>query len=558
MKMAWRLIKMARQHWGVLSVAALALIGAAVMGLVTPGIVQKLTALLESNAATGGELASLCLILVGAYALRMVCRFGAMYLSHLGAWSFVADLTFQIYDKLQTLSQRYFSDKQTGELLSRTVNDSRQIEVLVAHALPDLVSSLLIVLGVAVMLFIINPVLTLLTLLPVPLILFVFTRFSRKVAPLFRVNQVVWGEINGVLQDNLSGMKEIQAFGKEGWEHDKLDAYRRKYAQVNIRANKANGLFHPSVEFLTSLGTVVVVGLGGYMAMGGAMDISEVVGFLMYLSLFYQPLTTLARLVEDVQVSFAGAVRVFEILDAQSEIVEKPGAIELGHTDGSVEFRHVSFQARPGEMIALVGPTGVGKTTIVSLMERFYDVEKGAITIGGYDVRDVTLSSLRRQMSLVLQDVFLFNGTIAENIAYGVNRATREEIVAAAKAACADEFIMAMPEGYDTVVGERGTRLSGGQKQRLAIARAILRDAPILVLDEATSAVDNRTEREIQRAIEGLAGTRTMIVIAHRLTTIQRADQILVLDKGRVVERGTHAELLAQGGIYQKMAQGLE
>ena len=524
MKMAWRLIKMAREHWGVLIVAALALIGAAVMGLVTPGIVQKLTALLESDAVTVGELATLCLILVGAYALRMVCRFGAMYLSHLGAWSFVADLTFQIYDKLQTLSQRYFSDKQTGELMSRMVNDTRQIEMLVAHALPDLVSSLLV------------------------------------------------GEINGALQHNLSGMKEIQAFGKEGWEHDKLDAYRRKYAQVNIRANKANGLFHPSVEFLTSLGTVVVVGLGGYMAMGGALGISEVVGFLMYLSLFYQPLTTLARLVEDVQVSFAGAVRVFEILDAQSEIVEKPGAIEIGRTDGSVEFRHVSFaydprepvlddvsfQARPGEMIALVGPTGVGKTTIVSLMERFYDVEKGAITIGGYDVRDVTLSSLRKQMSLVLQDVFLFNGTIAENIAYGVNRASREEIVAAAKAACADEFIMAMPEGYDTVVCERGTRLSGGQKQRLAIARAILRDAPILVLDEATSAVDNRTEREIQRAIEGLAGTRTMIVIAHRLTTIQRADQILVLEEGRVVERGTHEELLRRGGAYEKMVNALE
>ena len=244
----------------------------------------------------------------------------------------------------------------------------------------------------------------------------------------------------------------------------------------------------------------------------------------------------------------------------------------MGRTDGSVEFRHVSFaydprepvlddvsfQARPGEMIALVGPTGVGKTTIVSLMERFYDVEKGAITIGGYDVRDVTLFSLRKQMSLVLQDVFLFNGTIAENIAYGVNRASREEIVAAAKAACADEFIMAMPEGYDTVVGERGTRLSGGQKQRLAIARAILRDAPILVLDEATSAVDNRTEREIQRAIEGLAGTRTMIVIAHRLTTIQRADQILVLEEGRVVERGTHEELLRRGGAYEKMVNALE
>ena len=511
---------------------------------------------------------------MGAYALRMVCRFGAMYLSHLGAWSFVADLTFQIYDKLQTLSQRYFSDKQTGELMSRMVNDTRQIEMLVAHALPDLVSSLLVVLGVTVMLFVINPLLALLTLLPVPLILFVSTRFSRKVAPLFRINQVVLGEINGALQDDLSGMKEIQAFGKEGWEHDKLDAYRRKYAQVNIRANKANGLFHPSVEFLTSLGTVVVVGLGGYMAMGGALGISEVVGFLMYLSLFYQPLTTLARLVEDVQVSFAGAVRVFEILDAQSEIVEKPGAIEIGRTDGSVEFRHVSFaydprepvlddvsfQARPGEMIALVGPTGVGKTTIVSLMERFYDVEKGAITIGGYDVRDVTLSSLRKQMSLVLQDVFLFNGTIAENIAYGVNRASREEIVAAAKAACADEFIMAMPEGYDTVVGERGTRpFRRAEAAAGHCARHFARRAhPGARRGDFGGGQPHRAGNPARHRA-GLAGTAhhdRHRAPAHHHSA--RGSRFWCWKKAAWSSAARTEELLRRGGAYEKMVNALE
>ena len=556
---------MAKPWWGELVVTVISLLAASLLSLVTPEAIRKLTALLGTPGdATTALILKYCTILVGAYLLRALCRFLSMWQAHVAAWNFVGYLTSLCYDKLQSLSMRYYYDKQTGEIMSRMINDTRQLEVLIAHSLPDMATNVIVVLGVAVMIFRINPLLALYTLIPVPFILLLSRLFTTKVAPLFKINQEVLAGLNGHTQDNLSGMKEIQAFGKEGKESLGMKDYCRHYSFVNIRANFYNAMYHPAVEFITSIGTVIVMGAGGYFVMRGRMSTADIVGFFMYLSLFYSPLSALARLAEDIQVSRACGNRVLELLDTESEIKEDDDAKDIPTCSGDVRFDNVvfgysgdskvldgiSFDVKPGKMLALVGATGVGKTTIVSLLERFYDPQSGKITIDGHDIRHATLSSLRKNISIVLQDVFLFNGTVYENIAYGAENATEEEVYAAAKTACADEFIREMPDGYMTKIGERGVRLSGGQKQRIAIARAVLRKTPILVLDEATSAVDNETEAQIQKAIENLSGSHTLIVIAHRLTTIMKADDIIVLRDGKIAEEGTHDELMKKGGIY--------
>ncbi len=556
---------MAKPWWGELIVTVISLLAASLLSLVTPEAIRKLTALLGTPGdATTALILKYCTILVGAYLLRALCRFLSMWQAHVAAWNFVGYLTSLCYDKLQSLSMRYYSDKQTGEIMSRMINDTRQLEVLIAHSLPDMATNVIVVAGVAVMIFRINPLLALYTLIPVPFILLLSRLFTTKVAPLFKINQEVLAGLNGHTQDNLSGMKEIQAFGKEGKESLGMKDYCRHYSFVNIRANFYNAMYHPAVEFITSIGTVIVMGAGGYFVMRGRMSTADIVGFFMYLSLFYSPLSALARLAEDIQVSRACGNRVLELLDTESEIKEDDDAKDIPTCSGDVRFDNVvfgysgdskvldgiSFDVKPGKMLALVGATGVGKTTIVSLLERFYDPQSGKITIDGHDIRHATLSSLRKNISIVLQDVFLFNGTVYENIAYGAENATEEEVYAAAKTACADEFIREMPDGYMTKIGERGVRLSGGQKQRIAIARAVLRKTPILVLDEATSAVDNETEAQIQKAIENLSGSHTLIVIAHRLTTIMKADDIIVLRDGKIAEEGTHDELMKKGGIY--------
>ena len=567
MDLTKQLIFMARKYWHTIGMASLGIIGAALLTLITPAVVRNLTQKLTDGEATPSVLLTYSATLVGAYLLRAGCRWVALAVSHKAAWRFVGELTAKVYEKLQKLSMKFYQDKQTGQLMSRMINDTRQTEVLIAHALPDLISSLVVIIGVAILIFTINPMLAAITLIPVPIVFWAGTFFSKKVAPLFRINQMVLGELNAVSQDNLSGIKEIQAFGQEQREYEKMLALCGHYADVNIRANYANAVFHPGIEMLTSMGTVIVVGIGGYLATRGSMSVPDVVGFLMYLSIFYQPLAVLSRLFEDVQVSYAGAVRIFEILDADSDVKEKPDALSLGQCAGKISFEHVSFYynkeepvlsdisftANAGDMIAIVGPTGVGKTTIVSLIERFYDPQCGSVKIDDKDIKELTLESLRNQISMVLQDIFLFNGTIAQNIAYGAKDATQAQIEEAAKTACADDFIRSMPNGYETIIGERGIRLSGGQKQRLSIARAVLRNTPILILDEATSSVDMETELQIQRAIENLAGSRTVIVIAHRLSTIVRANQILVLDQGSIIERGSFDEIMAQDGTFSRL-----
>lgn len=615
MKLVKRLLAMASNHLGTMLFAALGIVGAALLNLVTPALMRRFTASISDvDTLTKKALWVYAGALLIAYIVRAVCRGITLGVAHIAAWEFVAELTLKVYDKYEQLSMRYFQDKQTGDLMSRMINDTRQLEVLIAHSIPDLSGNLLIVAGVAVMMFTINVRLALITLIPVPFIVFFGWLYSKKVAPMFRINSRVYGELNGVTQDNLTGMKEIQAFGCEESEHVKMRENCRYYAKVNIRANLANAVFTPGIELATSVGTIIVVLFGGMLVLNGQMAVPDIVGFIMYLSLFYSPLAVLARLFEDLQVAAASCQRIFDVLDSEPEIKEKEKTADIPTGAGRIDFENVtfhynpaeplldniSFTAKPGEMIALVGPTGVGKTTIVSLIERFYDPISGSVKVGGVDIKDASLASLRSNISMVLQDVFLFNGTIAENIAYGLsgvegdefrklitkrgaldvsgvsdklsnvirpNPATdkitsssvvkldMEKIREAAKIAHADEFITAMPNGYDTMIGERGVRLSGGQKQRIAIARAVLRQTPILILDEATSAVDNETEAEIQAAIENLAGSRTIIVIAHRLSTVMRADNILVLEDGKIVESGKHEELLEKGGLYSKLCK---
>lgn len=568
MKIVRRILSMAKKYWGLLIAACIGVLGSSVLNMALPLVTRRLTSMVGSE--SGIEMSSvtqLSVLLTGAYILRAIFRICAAYLSHKAAWQFVPDLCYSVYDKLQKLSMRYYADKQTGQLVTRCVNDTRQIETLIAHAVPDIVSNVLMIILVTVALFSINSLLAALTLIPVPFIVFLSTQFVKKVTPIMKRCLAVVGDLQATLVDNISGMKEIQSFCQERREAKKIRELNDIYSKENIRFNLVVGFLSPSLEFCTAFGTVIVIAVGGFLAVHNKMTTSDIIGFILYLSLFYTPIAALAQTTESIQNAIAGAGRAMEVLDAETEINEAPDAEELGECDGSMEFENVSFhyiegspvlhnvtfRAEPGQMIALVGPTGVGKTTLVSLIERFYDPVSGVIRVGGKDTKRLTLKSLRAQISMVLQDVFLFNGTIAENIAYGIDNATREEIINAAKTACADSFISAMPNGYDTVVGERGVRLSGGQKQRISIARAVLRNTLILILDEATASVDVETEAEIQKAVSSLTDNRTIIVIAHRLSTVQKADQILVLEKGEVVERGKHDELVGAGGLYQRL-----
>ena len=543
------------------------------LDLTGPLIVRRLITSVQegiSNAAGLALAGRLAVLLLTIYIARAGLQFVSSYQGHVAGWGVVADSRRHVYEHVQRLTLRFYEDQQTGQLMSRVINDTNLFEALIAHAIPGVMVNVLTLFGVSAVLVTINWQLMLLTLIPVPLIVLAMRSFGKYVRPAFRERQKELAELNASINDNLSGIREIKAFTREEAEAGRIGKHIDRYRDSLLHALRLMATFNPLVEFSSSLGYIVVVFFGGVLAFRHTLSVGDLVAFFLYLNMFYQPVRALTGIWEQIQEALAGADRVAELLAEDPEVAERPGAVPLeGKAQGALALRDVSFQytaddtvlehidlgVPAGAVVALVGPTGVGKTTLASLIPRFYDVCSGSITIDGRDIRDVTLASLRRQMSIVLQDVFLFHGTVRNNILFGRPDATEAEMIEAAKIANAHEFIIALPNGYDTLIGERGVKLSGGQKQRLSIARAVLKDAPILILDEATSSVDTETELLIQQALERLAVGRTTLIIAHRLSTIRNADLIVVLAGKVIAEMGTHEQLMAKGGLYRHLCE---
>ncbi|MGC9359550.1 MAG: ABC transporter ATP-binding protein [Anaerolineae bacterium] len=472
-----------------------------------------------------------------------------------------------LFQHLQTLSLRFFDRQPHGELMSRLTNDIDAINRVISQEITQLISGLLTLVGILVMMFVLNVWMALASMIVLPLMTLFVGVVGKRTRGGFRALQEQLGTLNGQLEEVYSGQRVIIAFGQQGSTFDRFQRANEDVRETGIRAMSYASLVPPLMGIFSNANIAVLVGIGGWMAIQGLATVGTIATFISYSRRFAAPLRQLGNLYNQVQSAIAGAERVFQILDEQPEIEDAADAIPLPDLEGHVVFDHVDFsyergvevlrdvslEALPGQTIALVGPTGAGKTTIVNLLTRFYDLDDGVIRVDGHDIRKVRKADLRRRLGIVLQDNFLFADTVMENIRYGRLDATDSEVIAAAKLANAHQFIHRLPDGYDTVLTERGTNLSQGQRQLLAIARAILADPAILILDEATSSVDTRTEAHIQEALLKLMEGRTSFVIAHRLSTIREADQVLVINEGRVIERGTHPELLAQRGFYYNL-----
>ncbi len=537
--------------------------------LVPPLLVRRLILWITDGGGSTSGLLAMTAVLGIVYVLRGVGRYFYGQFSHVAAYGVTTSLMARVYRHLQQLSHSFYNRQRTGALIVRSINDIETLEDFVAHGVPELVMATVIPIAMWCVLFWIHPLLALLVVLPLPIGGYVIYRFTRQIRGIWRQVRAGISELVAQVQDSFSGITEIKSFGQEKSQADQVARSAADYRDRICAATRISLLPSSIVEFSGGLGVIVAVWVGGSLALSESLNVADLFVFIAYLVYIYQPFLKLADISDTLHRAGASQERIFELLAVQPDISSPPDAVKpqisrwdvafhdvsFGYQSEEVVLNDIDFEIGAGEMVALVGATGAGKTTVSRLIPRFYDPQDGQISVGGHDLRSLDLEFLRANVASVMQDVFLFHGTVRQNIAFGRPEATVDEIVQAAQAANAHEFIVELRDGYNTVIGERGVRLSGGQKQRISIARALLKDAPILILDEATSSVDTETEWLIQQALNRLTRNRTTLVIAHRLSTIRHADKIVVLDSGRIIETGAHDELMARGGRYAKMVE---
>jgi len=561
-----RLLEFVRPYWQRMLLALVLMLIASGLTLSTPYLIKiAIDQYISVGDAAG--LAQIALLTGGAFVGIYICSAGQRYLLSWVGQRVLATLRQRLFRHLQELPLGYHDQHIVGVTISRVISDVAVINELLSQGLIALIGDVLVLAGIVVVMFSMSPRLALLSFLVIPLMVLATVVFARHARAAFRQTRAKVAAVVGGIAEDLSGMRVIQAFAREDNSRERFEQVNAANRDAHVAAMSLSFMFLPFVDFLSVLATAIVLWFGGRAVAQEELTLGVVVAFLAYVSRFFQPIQELSQLYTTMQAAMAGGERVLELLDTTPSIQDKPDAVELPPIKGEIRFENVSFSYRDntpvlhdlnltitaGQTIALVGPTGAGKTSIANLVARFYDVSEGAVRIDGYDVRDVTQRSLRQQMALVSQEPFLFSGTIAENIAFGRPDAPREAIERAARSANAHDFIMAQPDGYDTVILEGAANVSVGQRQLLCIARAMLAEPRILILDEATASIDTITELLIQQALKRLLEGRTAIVIAHRLSTIRDADQICVVQAGRIVERGTHEELLARGGLYRTL-----